>query len=71
MINIEFSHFYILDVSYANARTHNVYSHCLCFIFDQTTMALELQSSVTNEICHQRKQNKQRGTFKIMFTCVI
>ena len=34
-------------------------------------MALELQSSVTNEICHQRKQNKHRGTFKIMFTCVI
>ena len=31
-------------------------------------MALELQSSVTKKICHQRKQNKQRGTFKITFT---
>ena len=57
----EFSHF---DVSYANAKTHNFYHRCLCFIFDQTTMALELLSSVTNEICHKRKQNKHRGTFK-------
>ena len=27
-------------------------------------MALELQSSVTNEIFHQRKQNKHRGNTK-------
>ena len=67
----DLSHFYKLDVSYANAKTHNVYHWCLCFIFDQNTMALELQSSVTNKICHQRKQNKQKGTFKIMLTCVI
>ena len=67
----DLSHFYKLDVSFANPKTHSVYHCCLCFIFDQSTMALELQSSVTNEICHQRKQNKHRGTFKIMFTCVI
>ena len=26
---------------YKNAKAHNVYHHCLCFIFDQTTMAQE------------------------------
>ena len=26
---------------YKNAKTHNVYHRCLCFIFDETTMALE------------------------------
>ena len=28
-----------------NAKAHNVYRHCLCFIFDQTTMAQEQNHS--------------------------
>jgi len=27
--------------AYKNTKTHNVYHRCLCFIFDQTTMAQE------------------------------
>ena len=28
-----------------NAKAHNVYRHCLCFIFDQTMMAQEQNHS--------------------------
>ena len=30
---------------YKNAKAHNVYHHCLCFIFDQTTMDQEQNHS--------------------------
>ena len=37
-----------------NAKAHNVYRHCLCFIFDQTTMAREQNHSpcFNNKIGH-------------------
>ena len=49
-----------------NAKTHNVYRHCLCFIFDQTTMAQEQNHSP----CFNNKivMNLRLKNFIIMFT---
>ena len=49
-----------------NAKAHKVYRHCLCFIFDQTTMAQEQNHSP----CFNNKivMNLRLKNFIIMFT---
>ena len=51
---------------YKNAKAHNVYHLCLCFIFDQTTMAQEQNHSP----CFNNKivMNLRLKNFIIMFT---
>ena len=44
---------------YKNVKAHNVYHRCLCFIFDQTTMAQEQESLFYYDLS---SVNRTKGT---------